>query len=347
MSRISLLALLSIATVGAGPIYTITDLGTLGGSSSQAFGISATGQAVGAATTAGFLHPFSSFGGGLTDLTGSAAEGIASGVNSAGTIVGTQYFKGVAYASEWTNGAAQTIAGASSYGMAINDSGAVAGMITTAGGQGNAFVMSNGTLVDLGTLHGGPWSSAYAINSSGTVAGYGEVASGVFRGFTWSPDTGFTELGTLGGTSSYLMAINDSGEAAGTAQLASGYEHAVIWNNGSLIDLGTLGGASSFAYGIDESGAVVGYSFVDGSGDTHAFIYLNGQMIDLNSFLDPSSGWTLTAAYAINSRATIVGTGLLNGVEHAFMMVDPPGPPDSPDAAPQASFNSVPEPATW
>jgi len=235
--------------------------------------------------------------------------------------------------------------------MAINNSGQIAGMMTT-DGQGNAFVTINGVVVDLGTLAGGDWSSAYAINSSGEVAGYGNTGSGAFRGFVWSQATGFTELGTLGGASSYAMAINDLGQVAGDAQTASGYLNAFLWINGTMQDLGTLGGNNSYAYGVNDSGIVVGYSDVDGSGDPHAFIFENGVMLDLNSLIDPSSGWILTEAYAINGSGEIVGEGLLDGVEHAFLL-DPisgtqsAGVASDPASDSTASDAATPEPAPW
>ncbi len=327
----------------AGPIYNITDLGSLGGLSAQAYGLSSNGQAVGAASTpSGYTHAFSSSNGGITDLTmgSTATEGIASGVNGAGLIAGTQFINGQAFATVWANGAAQSIAGAGSYATAVGESGQVVGMLTTAGGQGQAFLMVNGSLEDLGTLSGGTWSSAYAVNSSNQVAGYGDIGGGAFRAYVWSQAGGYSELGTFGGTSSYAMGINDSGQAVGTAQVSNGYTHAFVLDGSILQDLGTLGGGSSYAYGINDGGDIVGYSWLSGAGDPHAFLYKNGQMFDLNSLINPSSGWVLTQAYSINSSGQIVGAGTLNGTQHAFL-VDLDSLPQTPVAS------AIPEPGTW
>jgi hypothetical protein len=67
----------------AGPIYTLADLGTLGGSSTMATGVNDFGQTVGTATTQfGYMHAFSSLGSGLgsglTDLTVNRARPQAS-----------------------------------------------------------------------------------------------------------------------------------------------------------------------------------------------------------------------------------------------------------------------------
>ena len=340
-----------------GPIFNVIDLGTLGGSSSQAYGVNASGTAAGSATTAfGYTHATSSSGAGIVDLTlnSTASEGTAAAINGAGTIAGTQFINGQAYASLWSNGAAQTIGGAGSYAMAVNDAGQTAGMFTTTDGQGHAFVTSGdalggSALVDMGTLAGGTWSSAYGINGSGEVVGYGNLASGAFRGFTWTQGGGYSELGTFGGANSYAMAINDSGVAAGSAQTSGGWMNAFITNGSQLIDLGTLGGMSSYAYGINDQGEVVGYSKLSGTGETDAFLYENGVMIDLNRLID-APGWVLTQAYAINANGEIVGSGMLNGVEHAFLLDYTAGYGDaSPGQSSQSNStgtSAVPEPGT-
>jgi probable HAF family extracellular repeat protein len=306
----------------AGPILTVVDLGSLGGSSAAAFGVNASGLAVGSATDQfGNMHAFSSSGAGLTDLplNSGASDGIASAVNSAGAAAGTQFINGQAFATVWSGGAALVIANAGSFATAINDAGEVGGMLTTAGGQGHAFLSDGGVLTDLGALPGGNWSSIYGLNNQGGAAGYGMTSSGAFSGFTWSPATGYSVLGTFGGANSYAMAINDWGDAVGSAQLADGALNAFLDVNGQLTDLGTLGGLNSYAYGINDAGEIVGYSLL-ASGDPHAFLYENGMMIDLNSLIDAATGWVLNEAYAINASGEIVGSGTLNGVAEAFLL---------------------------
>lgn len=343
MNSIRLASILWTAVVAsAGPIYNVVDLGTLGGSSAQAFGLSSNGIAAGAATNAyGYDQAFINNESGITDLTinTNASQGSAAAVNASGVAAGTAYVNGQAYATLWMDSTTQAIAGAGSYAMAINNAGQVAGMITS-NGQGNAFVTENGAVVDLGTLPGGTWSSAYGVNDDGDVTGYGQIAGGDFRGFVWSPQTGYTVLGTLGGANSYATALNDSGQVVGSSQTASGYLNAFLYADGVMQDLGTLGGSSSSAYGINSAGDVVGYSSVAGNGSTDAFLYENGVMIDLNSLLG-TPGWTITAAYAINDSNEIVGAGIFDGVEYAVLLVDPPAG----NAVAQIAA-STPEPGT-
>ena len=310
----SLIVVLSVAAVQASTI-SVTDLGTLGGSSAAAFGINASGMAVGwAETSTGDQQAFSSANGGwlnLPSLSG-ASDSAAYGVNASGVIVGTSSINGQTHGEIW-NGATATDLGAGIFATGINDPGAIVG------GNGHAFLLVDGAYRDLGTLPGGDWSAAYAVNNAGEAAGYGNIAPGVFRAFLWTSSGGLTELGTFGGRNSYAAGINNSGEAVGNAGLANGYEHAFLAVGAVMTDLGTLGGESSYAYGINDNGSVVGYSSLP-DGQTQAFVYVNGVMMNLNALIPSGSGWQLLEAYGINDAGQIVGEGFFNGQAQAFRL---------------------------
>jgi probable HAF family extracellular repeat protein len=313
--RQAAMLLFLLASLLQADIYLVTDLGTLGGSSTVAFGINNSGTAVGwGEALTGDVGAFSSNGAmqNLLGLTG-ATDTYAYGINSSGSIVGTSYVNGQPHGEMW-NGSKSTDLGAGIYATAINDAGAIVG------GDGHAFLLANGAFQDLGVLPGGNWSSAYGISNAGTVVGYGNIGNGIFRGFVLTPAGGMTELGTLGGNNSYATAVNSSGEVVGHASLSSGYDNAFLDAGGVMTDLGSLGGGSSYAYGINDSGIVVGYSWVAGVADPHAFIYMNGAMLDLNALIPGGSGWELLEAYGINNSGEIVGEGLLNGQSHAFRL---------------------------
>jgi hypothetical protein len=55
----------------------------------------------------------------------------------------------------------------------------------------------------------------------------------------------------------------------------------------------------------------------------HAIAYINGTVYDLNSLLTGTGCtlWTLQNATDVNDTGIIVGTGLLGGTEHGFMLV--------------------------
>jgi probable HAF family extracellular repeat protein len=335
----AIIVMLFLTTVQASTIYSVTDLGSFGGTSASAVQINESGVAAGWATNAfGNQVSFSSTGAGLFDaLSGlaGASDSYAYGINASGVVVGISYVNGQPHGEIW-NGGAATDMGAGTFATAINDAGAVAG------GNGHAFVLVNGAYQDLGVLRGGGWSAAYAINNAGEVAGYGNTPSGAFRAFYWTPSGGMVELGTLGGQNSYAAGINSSGEIVGNASLANGYSQAFVAVGQVMIDLGTLGGMSSAAYGINDSGVIVGYSTLSDGATTRAFVYVNGVMTDLNSLIPSGSGWRLLEAYGINNAGQIVGEGFLNGRMHAFRL-DPQQQTFSLGAF---SANPVPDPGT-
>jgi probable HAF family extracellular repeat protein len=211
----------------------------------------------------------------------------------------------------------------------INDSGQIVGTATVNGNQ-HAFIYCNGTTTDLGLGTGN------SINASGQVAGT-DYSSGDSIASIFSNGT-VTHLGTLPGTParSIAFAINASGQVAGTSynsdnSVAQGF----IYSNGAMTSVGAIRGYNqSWAYGIDDLGQVVGTtarpSSVSWPGDDgiyyHAFISTNGQMTDLNSQIDPSSGWKLVEANAINNAGQIVGYGYSSGVQEAFLLTPTPEP---------------------
>jgi probable HAF family extracellular repeat protein len=331
MKAIILLAALT-SVLSAGTIYSITGLGSLGGSSAVGYKINNSGTVAGWAQTAsGDQHGFLANGAGIQDLSPLfGSDTFANGINTSGVIVGTSYVNGQAHGTVWA-GSGSTDLGAGSFAIGINDADVIIG------GNGHAFVLANGAYQDLGVLQVGGWSSASGINQSGTVVGDASVGSG-FHGFIWTAGTGMLPVGDLGGGTSHATGINNDGAVVGTATLASGYEHAFLAIGAKITDLGTLGGGSSFAYSINESGAVVGYSWLTSGQHPHAFVYSNGIMLDLNSLLASGSGWELTEAYGINDAGQIVGSGLFNGQVSAFRL--------DPTSAAIQGASAVPEAGT-
>jgi probable HAF family extracellular repeat protein len=334
------LVLLAIAVLffagpstAATPTYTITDLGTFGGTFSGAYGINDSGQVVGYAYTTGdtAYHGFLYSGGVLHDLgTLGGPYSWAFGINNSGQVVGWSYTTDAysPHAFLYSGGVLHdlgTLGGSFSEGHGINDSEDVVGWSDTTGdATRRAFLYSGGIMHDLGTL-GGSNSWAYAINDFGKIAGEafksGDTAS---HAFLYSGGT-MTDLGTLGGDSSVAYGVNDGGQVVGGAQHTPSFAatHAFLYSGGVMHDLGTLGGqfAYAYAYGINNSGLVVGVAETDtGPTGNHAFFYSGGVMTDLNDLLSSGSGWELTEAQAINNSGQIVGTGFIGGQPHAFLM---------------------------
>jgi probable HAF family extracellular repeat protein len=314
----TVLLLFAAGNAFGGIQYAITDLGTLGGTDSGAYGINSSGQVVGGSRTTGDAahHAFLYSGSTMTDLgTLGGSDSWATGINSSGQVVGSSQTTGndadhAFLYSGSTMTDLGTLGGTYSYAQGINSSGQVVGASHTTGNDASyhAFLYSGSTMTDLGTL-GGPYSYAQGINSSGQVVG-GSRTTGdaAYHAFLYSGST-MTDLGTLGGTYSWANGINDSGQIVGWSNITGdAARHAFRYSGSTMTDLGTLGGTYSCAQGINDSGQIVGHSNT-GDAATHAFRYSGSTMTDLNSLIDPGSGWTLTNARDINNSGQIVGTG--------------------------------------
>lgn len=305
--------LLTAAALGAAPraalaYYTVTPLGNLGGTggSPSPTGINASGQISGSmpSSASGANDAFLYSNGKLTDLGSlpGATGSVGNGINVNGQVVGTS--GGQAFiATGTTLTGLGTLGGSSSYGNGINGNGQVVGYSNTAAGAYHAFIFSAGTMTDIGSKIGGSFSLANAINDSGQVTGYSN-ATGITQAFLYNSATGQTT--NFGGSGSAGNAINVNGEVVGISNNAGGVQNAFAYYGGAMHDLGTLGGTSQ-ANGVNDLGQVVGNS--NGAG----FLYSNGAMTNLNTLLAPNSGWTITAAYAINDNGWIAATGSYNG----------------------------------
>jgi probable HAF family extracellular repeat protein len=159
--------LLLVPATCTGQNYAITDLGTLGGSSSIGYGINASGQVTGySLTTGNIADAFLYTGGKMIDL--------------------------------------ETTLGSGSIGYGINASGQVTGLWNPAGAIGqHAFLYTGGKVIDLGTL-GGYESIGYGINASGQVTGVSVITGDIAAHAFLYPGPGgkMIDLRTLGGSSS-------------------------------------------------------------------------------------------------------------------------------------------------
>jgi len=139
------------------------DVGTLGGSNSEAYSINAWGEVAGYSQINLEDHAFVLTGGSMKDI----------GVLLEGGLI-------------------------HSYGLSINDAAHVAGLAFS----GNysvmrAFFYDGTTAKDIGTL-GGLTASGLAINNQDQIAGYSRTADGFEHAFRYANGT-MTDLGTLGG----------------------------------------------------------------------------------------------------------------------------------------------------
>jgi probable HAF family extracellular repeat protein len=211
----------------------------------------------------------------------------------------------------------------------INDAAQVIGSSQTANDETHAFAWKAGFMEDLGTL-GGTFSEASDINEKGQITGNSTTANGESHSFIYN-DGIMTDLEDLGGGSSSALQINADGQIFGCSTTASGGSNAFIWTSGAMRDTGisNCSDSSNYEYIFNDKGQLL---VNDGSSS----FYYDGDRTfsaqDIETLLGENSGWDISKITGLNNKGQIIGTGLLNGKESAFVMT-PNGEP-------------VPEPTT-
>ena len=123
-------------------------------------------------------------------------------------------------------------------GLALNETGTVAGWLTSSASSGTIpYRWVEGTGFTL-LANYSPGSSGYgyatAIGSSGTVVGAAfEPASGSIVASTWRANGTIVKLSPEDPNPSVAVGINDPGTIAGWAAVSNGVNHAVIWKPSS------------------------------------------------------------------------------------------------------------------
>ncbi len=368
MKRISILLLVVVISLVAAPRlaaqqlsqkpphYTLTDLGTLGGTFSQAYRLGNSGWVGGYATLPGdfYEHAFLWRNGVMSDL------GTLGGLNSfslGGTVNGRGNTVGAAESSvtdpldenwcgfndgleclpfSWRNDIQQMIAlptlgGHNGLATGINEQDEVSGQVENATIDSTCtgtflevkpVIWTEGKAHELPTFPGDPDGVAWAINDWGQAAGNSEnCTASLVHMLLWLNGKAIY-LGGLGGKmNNYVFGINNEGQVVGESDLPGDITfHAFLWQKGVMKDLGTLSGdVASAADGINIEGQTVGGSY-DASGNERAVLWQNGVITDLNTLIPSGSGWFLVEADSINDEGLIVGGGVTSSGEfHAFL----------------------------
>jgi probable HAF family extracellular repeat protein len=281
--------------------YAVIDIGTLGGTFSQAGGLNTRGSVAGFSSLAGdqVEHAFLWQRGVFTDL-----GTLGGGPNS---------FTGEEYP--------------------LNDRDMVSGFSDTSTpdpngedvcGDGNnliclPFVWQKGVMTALPLL-GGNNGQALQINNRGQIVGLAEnttpdpTCAGLplflhFEAVIWENGQ-IQELPPFPGDPDAIAnGINDKGQVVGASgpciMFFGGGFHALLWQDGTATDLGNLGGTFfNLAFGIDNQGHVVGQSGLPGNATFHAFLWQDGVMTDLGAL----PGDFVSFAEGVNSKTQVVGT---------------------------------------
>lgn len=348
--RVGMVSLLSVATVCAGAHSAmgagIVGVGTLGGTMSEAWGVSADGTVVTGSSVIGSdtrAYRWTS-GGGMTNL---------------GVLPSMTYSRGIAISADGTTitgvtGDSSVTASFRHVGGVMTDIGVLPGAsnmyATGVNGNGNVIVGNadsfstqqayrwvNGSGVsDLGFMAGGSYARAAAVTANGqTIVGHGDATGTGFsaRAFSWTSGGGFVNLGALPAASpeSYATAVSDDGASiVGYSRHSSGAIHAVRYAGGSVIDLHTLAGyTNSFARDASLGGSTIVGGASGGSPSQAAWLWTNAQgMVNLNTYL-PSigidlTGWYLNVATGVSADGlTIVGNGTHNGLAEGWVVTIP------------------------
>ena len=324
--------------------YTLTDLGTLGGGSTQAYALNDAGQVVGYSTGSVGTRAFLWQAGTMTNL-GTLPDGWASyavSVNALGDVVGVANLKnGLGRAVLWRNGTIVNLTPELpvyedvSNAVAINDLGQILLAIND-----TPFLLDNGTRTAIGTL-GGPGAFAADLNNAGQVVG-----SSTQHAFLWENGT-MTDLGLLpGDQDSGASAINNLGVIVGSSGWTDPdtYEQhyrPFIYANGSMSAI-PAPSSEAFAGDINDAGVVVGTMRAGGAVTPwHAWVYVNGVVTNLNSLVATGSGLHLREAHAINNEGQIAGVAMdAQGRYHGFLLTPGDGAPPPPPV-PSIRINDV------
>lgn len=329
-----LAAALTASTTQADSIsYAISDLGTLPGTSmSAATGINNQGQVVGVSYN-------SADGAFVQNLSGTATPPRFQQTGN-----GAQSFL-------YSGGQMSQIYPVGGLATSVNDSGqTVGGQFTSINASGQYVgSLAAGVLTD--TYTSNPWSQIvsggtvtnlpvifdpYSINNAGQVVGRLVVnASGeafhpaVFQGGQVTDlfnqtvgGNGYTNGRPIG--DARAIAINQNGDTLINFVGAGNKTYSLLYSTATgavIANLASLpGGSGMIGAALNTKDQVVG----------NGFLYSSGTFQTLASLIPASSGWSNLNATGINESGQIVGQGLIDGQEHAFLMT------------PQ----SVPEPST-
>ena len=313
-SRSRLLALaipVLLSTLACAQEYTLTDLGTLGGSSSTSYAVNNAGQVVGSALIAGDGHsePFLYSKGTMKDAWPGGTEfgGITVAINNSGHFLvnyitdaagdtESYLWNGISWADLGTGGA-----------TGMNDIDSVVGYTS------NGYWLYSNSLLNTApgySLPLGTVAAAYAINNAGTIVGECETAipfSPGQNGCIFGPDVSVAMFrADLGGPPDTPYALSSNDETCGS----NGVSQFAIWSNTGAETYTTNIGYAAQCNSLDDYGVAVGNGYPSVEGLTNGYIYdpVN-KLRDLNTLVHPF--FHKGHAISIQNAQSISDTGFI------------------------------------
>ena len=317
-----LLVGLAGSSAQADAIYSITDLGTLPGqTSSVATAINNQGQVVGISYNSadGYFGTVPSPPTAAPPTFNTSGSGAQSFLYSNGQISQISPTGGLATS---INSEGQVVGGKNS---SINDSGQyVTGPlsgINTGNVDGTSQLVSGGTTTSLPPLF-----NPYSINNSGQIAGLlvvNEAGATAFHPALYQNGQ-VTDLFSKVGSGEYYdsraIAINQRGDVIITVQPFSGPNGSTADPMSSYLYNATTGHVTNLTALPGGSGMIAAALNDKDQAVANGFLFSNGTLQTLASLLPVNSGWSNLTATGINDAGQIVGQGLINGQEQAFLM---------------------------
>lgn len=330
------------------PRYTVIDLGTLGGTYSNAYGISNTSWVSGISTLPGDteLHGFLWHNGVMIDLgtLGGPNSLAVDPPNNRGDVgitaeTSTPDPLGEDFCGFGTHLTClpvlrqndvmiplPTLGGNNGFAQGLNDRDDVPGgaenttqdptCIPPQVLQSKPVVWERGEIQELPTFAGDTIGAAHDLNDNGQATGWsGNCPMTLFHALLWENGRAIY-LGNLGGTiNTQGLGINNRGQVAGFGDLAGNttfhaflWKKAFPWEKGVMTDLGTLPGDVASAADGLNNETQVVGGSWDASGNGRAIIWQHGVMTDLNTLIPPSS-----PLYLLEAQGMINDSGQIAG----------------------------------
>jgi hypothetical protein len=182
----------------------------------------------------------------------------------------------------------------------------------------------NGVAMAVGMPAGYQSSVSAGINNSGVILGTADPTDSALlpdRAFVYQNGS-VSLLPVPGNSFSDASAINDSGVVVGVfGAVGSEAFFPIRWSGDSMTMLTPFPGISTVPLAINNAGIIVGSAEGEFDVRSHAVMWdADLNLIDLETEIPADSGWTLVTATGINSQGQIVGYGIFDGRDEAYLL---------------------------